>query len=136
MADMKAIRAALAVKLSSTGLSVHANAPGQVTPPTAVIIPDRPAIVYGQTFDGETTVTLLAIVLVSAANDATGQDLIDDYVSSSGTKSINASVQADPTLAGAVESAAVLQVSTYGLVEYAGQQYMGATFLVQIYAHL
>jgi len=136
MANVKAIRAALATQLSTTGLNVHATAPGQVVPPIGVIIPNRPAILYGQTMDGETQVNLLAVVLVSAANDLTGQDLIDDYVASSGTKSICAAVQADSTLAGAVEFAIVLQVSSYGLVEYSGQQYMGCSFLVQCGAHL
>jgi len=136
VADVKAIRVALATRLSATGLTVHATAPGQVNPPTAVIIPNRPAILYVQGLGGETTVNLLAVVLTSAADDASGQDLIDDYVSSSGVRSINAAVQADPTLGGVVESASVLQVSTYGLVDWAGLQYMGASFAVEIYAHL
>jgi hypothetical protein len=136
MANVKAIRVALATRLSTTGLNVHAIAPGQVIPPCAVIIPNRPAVNYGITMDGETQVNLLAVVLVSAANDASGQDVIDDYVSTSGTKSINAAVQADPTLGGAVEFTVVLQVMTYGLTEYAGQQYMGCSFLIQVGAHL
>lgn len=136
MANVKAIRVALAARLATTGLRTHATAPGQVNPPTVIILPNRPAIQYGITMDGETQVNLLAIVLLSAANDMTGQDLLDDYVSSSGTKSIAAAIQADPTLGGAVEFAVPLQVSTYGLVEYAGQQYMGASFLIQCGAHL
>ena len=51
-----------------------------------MILPNRPAIQFGITMDGETQVNLLAIVLLSAANDMTGQDLLDDYVSSSGAK--------------------------------------------------
>jgi hypothetical protein len=101
-----------------------------------VIIPNRPAIVYGQTFDGEVQLNLLTIVLVSAANDNTGQVALNAVLASSGPSSINAAVQKDPTLGGVVEFAVVQQVTTYGVVEYAGQQYMGATFTVQCGCHL
>ena len=136
MADLNAISAALATRLGTTGLRAYSTAPGQVVPPVVVIIPGRPAILYGQTMDGETTVNLLVVVLLSAANDTAGQTALNDYMSPSGAKSINGAVQADPSLGGAVEYATVQQVSTYGLVEYAGQQYIGATFLVQCGADL
>ena len=136
MANVKTIRVALANQLASTGLRTHPVAPGQVVPPALVIIPNRPAISFGQTMDGETEVNLLVIVLLSAANDAYGQDVLDDYVSSSGTRSLAAAIQADPTLGGAVEFAVPLQISTYGLIEYAGQQYMGCSLMVQCGAHI
>jgi len=136
VADINAIAQALATRIATTGVRAFPNAPGQVVPPAVVVIPDRPAIIYSQTFDGEATVNLLAIVLLSAANDTSGQTALNDCVSSSGTKSVNGAVQADPTLAGVVESTAVLQVGTYGMIEYAGQQYIGASFLIQIYAHV
>ena len=136
MTNVKAIRTALADRLATTGLRAFANAPGSISPPAVVIIPNRPAVNYGVTMDGETTVNLLAIALLSAANDATGQDLLDDYVASSGTKSIAAAVQADPMLAGTVEFAVVTQVATYGVVNYAGQDYMGASFIIECGARL
>lgn len=136
MADVNAITTALANQLATTGIRVFPNAPGQVVPPAVVVIPNRPAIIYGQTFDGEVTLNLLAIVLMSAANDNTGQVAVNAALSSSGPSSINAAVQKDPTLGGAVEFAVVLQVVTYGIVEYAGQQYMGATFSIQCGCHL
>lgn len=136
MANVKAIRVALADRLATTGLRAFPNAPGAVSPPAVVIIPNRPAVLYGQTMDGETTVNLLAIALLSAANDASGQDLLDDYVASSGTKSIAAAVQADPSLAGTVEYTIVTQVATYGVVNYAGQDYMGGSFVIECGAHL
>jgi hypothetical protein len=136
VANVKAIRVALADRLATTGLRAFPNAPGAVSPPAVVIIPNRPAVLYGQTMDGETTVNLLAIALLSAANDASGQDLLDDYVASSGTKSIAAAVQADPSLAGTVEYTIVTQVATYGVVNYAGQDYMGGSFVIECGAHL
>lgn len=138
MADVNAIAAALANRIAtSTGIkNATGYAPGAIVPPSLVVIPDRPAILYGQTMDGEVDLNMLAIVLLSAANDASGQTDLNSYVSSSGSKSINQAVQGDPSLAGTVEFAVVLQVSTYGIIEYAGQQYMGASFLVKCGAHL
>ncbi len=137
MSDFNAIAAALATTISTaTGITSFGYAPGQVVPPAAVVIPNRPAILYGQTFDGEVTINLLAIVMLSAANDNTGQAALNAVISSSGTKSIAAAVQGDTKLGGTCEFAIVQQVTQYGLIEYAGQQYMGATFTVQVGAHL
>jgi hypothetical protein len=145
VADLGAIRAGLAALLTAqTGVRAHADAPGSISPPCAVILPGRPAILYGQTMgtditvygEGEVTVNLLVIVLLSAANDVAGQDRLDKYVSSSGSQSVNAAVNKDPTLGHTVEFAVVQAVQQYGLVEYAGQQYMGATLTIQAGASL
>ena len=137
MADVNAISTALSNQIAAnTGLRSFPNAPGQVVPPCVVVIPNRPAILYGQTFDGEVQLNLLAITLMSAANDNSGQVALNAVVASSGSQSINAAVQKDPTLGSAVEFAVVTQVVTYGLVEYAGQQYMGASFAVQCGCHV
>lgn len=136
MADINAIAQALATRIATTGVRAFPNAPGQIVPPAVVVIPDRPAILYGQTMDGEVNLNFLAIVLLSAANDTSGQTALNSFVASSGAQSVNAAVNGDPSLAGTVEYAIVLQVGTYGMIEYAGQQYIGASFLIQCGAHL
>lgn len=136
MADLKAICQALSDQIAAaTGLTSFGKAPGQIVPPACVVIPSRPAIIYGRTMDGETDFNLLAIVAVSAANDVYGQDELLGYISTNSSLSVLRAVQADPTAAGTCEYAEVMQVNTYGLIEYAGQQYMGATFLIQGGAH-
>ena len=136
MADVDAIANALANRLATTGLRAFPNAPGQVVPPAVIVIPNRPAVQFGVRMDGEVTVHLLAIVLLSAANDTSGQVGLNAIVSSSGPKSICAAVQADPGLAGACEFSIVTQVATYGIVNYAGLDYIGASFIVECGAHL
>ena len=136
MADVNAVATALANQIATTGLKAFPNAPGQVVPPAVVVIPGRPAILYGQTFDGEVTMNFLAICVLSAANDNSGQVALNGVISSSGATSVCAAVQADTRLAGTVEYAVVQQVPTYGLIEYAGQPYMGATFLIQCGGHI
>jgi len=136
VADINAIAQALANAVATTGVRAFPNAPGQIVPPAVVVIPDRPAILYGQTMDGEVNLNFLAIVLLSAANDTSGQLALNNFVASSGTQSVNAAVQRDPFLAGTVEFAIVISVGTYGIIEYSGQQYIGASFLIQCGAHL
>jgi hypothetical protein len=117
-------------------LRAHGYAPGQIVPPAVVVIPGIPAITYGVTMDGETTINLRAIVLLSAASDDYGQKNINSYVSSSGTLSILAAVNSDVTVGGLCEFAEVINVTQYGFIDYAGQQFFGATFAVQVGAHL
>jgi hypothetical protein len=136
VADINAIATAMANRIATTGVKALPYAPGAIVPPAVVVIPDRPAILYGQTMDGEVNLNFLAIVVLSAANDTTGQLNLNNFVASSGAQSVNAAIQGDPSLAGTVEFAIVLQVGTYGLIEYAGQQYIGASFLIQCGAHL
>ncbi len=145
MADYGSIRAGLATVIgNATGLNTYPVAPGAISPPCAVIVPGRPAIMYGQTMGtdisvygaGEVTVNLMAIIIMSAANESSGQDVLDSYISSSGTHSVNAAVNANPTLGGTVEFAVLLAVQQYGIIEYAGQPYMGASITIQAGAHL
>jgi hypothetical protein len=136
VADYNNCRDGLASVLSQvTGIRAFGEAPGAISPPCAVVIPGRPAITYGETLDGETDLNLLAVILLSAANDTSGQENLDDYLDSHGPKSVNAAVNSDPTLRGTCSYAVVVGVNQYGIIDYAGQNYIGATFLVQAGAH-
>jgi hypothetical protein len=136
VADYDGIRKGLATVLAAqTGIRAHADATGAISPPCAVILPGRPAISYGQTMDGEVNLNLLAIILLSAANENYGQVNLDAYLNSHGAKSINAAVNSDPTLGGTCEYAVTVAVQQYGIIDYAGQNYLGATFLIQAAAH-
>lgn len=136
MSDVNAIATGLANRIGTTGLRPFANAPGAVSPPAVVVILNRPAITYGVTMDGEVNMNFLAIVLLSAANDTSGQVGLNAVISPSGSQSVLAAVQVDPTLGGTCEFAVVTQVATYGIVNYAGQDYIGASFVVEVGAHL
>lgn len=136
MADYDAIRQGLATAITAgTGLRAFADVPGAVSPPCCVILPGRPAITYGVTLGGEVNLNLMAMVLLSAASDTYSQQALDEYLSTSGDKSVNAAVEDDPTLGGTCEYAVTTGVQQYGLIDYAGQQYMGATFMIQAGAH-
>ena len=140
MADIKTMAGNLATLIAGpTGLTSFGYAPGQVVPPAVVVIPAKPAIIYGRTMNGmgpgEVDISLLAICAVSAADDESGQDALLDLISTNTSQSVLLAVQVDPTLGGTCEFAEVMQVVQYGVIDYAGQPYLGATFLVSIGAH-
>ena len=130
-----AVRAAVAAYLASsiTGLRTTANRFGQVNPPCAVIIPETGRLIdYGQTFDEETNYYLRAVLLVSEGDSASGQDLLDGYLSPQGSQSVNAAVKADPTLGGVVSYAAVVQATGYGLMNWNGVDYLACSLILNI----
>lgn len=137
MADPTAICAAAAAQIAArTGITAFGKAPGQVNPPMIIVIPGNPVITYGVTLDGEVNMNLRIVALASAANDDTGQLAVNAYIATSGQLSVPAAMGADPTLGGTVEFAEVTTVTQYGLIDYSGQQYFGATFNCQVGAHL
>lgn len=129
------VRAALAAYLAAhiTGLRSTGNRFGQINPPCAVIAPQTGRIIdYGQTLDDETNYYLRVIMLVSEGDSAEGQDLLDAYLSPEGAQSVNAAVQADPTLSGAVSYAAVMQATGYGVMNWNGVEYLACSLIVNI----
>ena len=131
-----AVRAALASYLtSSIGLRATANRFAQVNPPMAVIMPVTGTFArYSVDFAGDVDYMLRAIVLVSEGDSLSGQDLIDAYVATTGASSIWAAVKSDPTLGGVVSSAAVQEVTAYGLMTFSGIDYLACHFIVSVYA--
>jgi hypothetical protein len=129
-----AVRQALASYLTNTiGLRATANRLGQVSPPTAVILPVTGTFIrYSVTFDAETDYMLRAVVLVSEGDSASGQDTLDGYLSVTGTSSVWAAVQADPTLGQQVSYAAVVEASSYGIQNWNGVDYLGASLIVNV----
>lgn len=130
-----AVRAAVATYLQNTitGLRATPNRFLQVNPPMAVIVPQTGTLIrYSQTFDAETDYNLRAIILVSEGDSTQGQDLLDAYLSPTGSQSVYAAVQADPTLGGAVSYAAVIEATGYGLTNFNGIDYLGVSLVLNI----
>ena len=130
-----AVRAAVATYLtgSITGLRATASRFGQVNPPCAVIVPQTGRVItYSTTLDGETDYYLRAILLVSEGDSASGQDLLDAYLSPQGAQSVYAAVQADPTLGGVVSYAAVIEAAGYGVMNFNGVDYLACSLILNI----
>jgi hypothetical protein len=129
-----AVRSALATYLTTaTGLTVTPNRFQQINPPMGVVMPAGGTFIrYSETFDGETGYTLRLIIAVAEGDSVGGQDLIDAYLAVTGTSSIWAAVQADPTLSGQVSFAAVTEAAAYGLINLNGVDYMSAQLIVTV----
>jgi hypothetical protein len=135
-ASVKAIRAALRDRLATitfgspaTNLRAYDTVVGQVEPPAAIVRIEN--INYDSSMSGGShDPTFAVLVIVSTATERVAQDLLDDFLDPESSTSIKVAVEADPTLAGTVDYATVTNVRSYGLVEYAGVQYLGAELLV------
>jgi len=138
MADYTAIRDGLATRLETvpTFLTVHATVPGRIVAPAAVVVPGRPVATYHDSMIGSSgALTVFNFELVCAVQSMTeeyAQDALDDLIS--GTSSVPAAVEADPTLGGAATTCQVRQAVDYGVVAFADTEFIGARFLVEVYA--
>ena len=136
MATLSEIRTALAAAVATTGLTAQATIPDSIMPPVAVVAPpDGQAFVrYADTFDGAYTLLLSVRVYVSRWDAPRAQDALDPYIAPTGSQSVYAAIESDPSLGHVVESAAVIDVRGYGKYLIGNVDYVGAEWLVQIYA--
>jgi hypothetical protein len=138
MADYTAIRDGLATRLDTvpTFLTVHATVPNRIVAPAAVVVPGRPVATYHDSMIGSGgSLTLFNFELVCAVQSITeafSQAALDDLIS--GTNSVPAAIEADPTLGGAATTCQVRQAVDYGVVAFADTEFIGARFLVEVYA--
>jgi hypothetical protein len=139
VADIVAIQNALAAQITAhTGLAALGQAPDQIAPPVAVIVPGNPLITYGQTFDGAVTVNLRIVIALSDAPPSPEvQAALNEYlgIGAGETQSIAGAIQADPSLGGVTPGECVpVSAGQYGRIEWAGQGYFGARIDVTILA--
>jgi hypothetical protein len=137
MATLSQLRGGLAARLGTiTSLKgVYKESPGQVETPGAVIRSGSPFIIYGTSVaDGSHDYTFSVLLLVSIAQGAPSQEVLDPYLDPTGTDSVVAAIEADSDLGGVCDSAAVTQVVNAGLVSWAGVDYLGAELLVSVLA--
>lgn len=128
------VREALAARVGViTSLSVYDENAEQVNAPAAIIAPVQGTFIrYGTTFDGSADPALRVILLTARANSSGGQAAIDPYLATSGDSSVYAAIQADPTLGGVVQSAALTEASGYGVISWNGIEYLGCSLIVEI----
>ena len=138
MADYTAIRDGLATRLETIDafLTVHATVPGRIVAPAAVVVPGRPVAVYHDSMIGSggslTVFNFELVCAVQSMSEAFSQAALDELIS--GANSVPAAVEADPTLGGAATTTQVRQAVDYGVIAYADTEFVGARFLVEVYA--
>ncbi len=129
-------RTALANQLAvlMPSLRVSETVPGQINPPAAIVAPNTSDLVdYEQAMSSNLALWYLRVVLVvgRAVEDA-AQDLLDQYLSTTGSLSVVAAIRSDPSLGGTVEWAEVKNAQRYGNLNYAGVDYLGVELTVEV----
>jgi hypothetical protein len=131
MATVQEIREGIDDRLATiAGLRHSPNVPGVVNPPHAFV--KRRQTTFGVSMDGEDDVTFAVTVLVSWADQTTAQEALDEYLASTGAKSIKAAIDADPTLDGVVDFAHATVVEDERIVAYYGTDYLAADIVVEV----
>jgi hypothetical protein len=132
MATVGAIRQGIATRLATIpGLRTSATMLDDPRPPVAMVIPER--IEYDLTAQRGVDRYIFNIqVLVSRADDRAAQNNIDPYIT--GPTSVKEAMFADPTLGGAAQTSRVTDLRSYGQVLYGETLYLGAEFVVEVFA--
>lgn len=133
MADLEEVRDAIAALVDTIpGLQGLANVPGQITPPAALVLLE--SVDFDSSMDrGSDDYTWIVMIMTSHSSD-TGQDLLMQYASGSGAKSVKAKFEADPTLGGLVFDANVSEVRPPGDYEMGAITYYAIQFVIQVSA--
>lgn len=71
-------------------------------------------------------------LLVSRANEKTGQRALDAYLAKTGPSSIKAALEVDRKLGGLVDRLRVSRVENYGFLEVGGVVYLGCEIVVDL----
>jgi hypothetical protein len=117
-----------------SGLRVSADYLPSVNPPAAIIMPQPRQALRFDALGGSVSYLLRVILLGSYTEDTSSQALMDGYLASTGPASIAAILAANPTLSGACDYCNMDTVNGYGLMDWAGQQYLGTQILLTVAA--
>ena len=136
MALLTSIRDGLKTNLETiAGLTAYEYVPDFIDPPIALVAPLN-TLNYDSTMArGADTYEIPVIVYISRIDAQTAQDEVDNYLASTGTTSVKAAIESDPTLGGAAMSVRVISASDYGEYEVTqGTSFLGVTFNVEVIA--
>ena len=127
---------ALAAAFSTiTGLSTYAFPPGTIEVPAVVV--SMPAGELGDLSPvmdaGVMDLDLIVNVFVQWGEDESAWSQLLPYCSPTGTHSLFAAVNADPTLGGVVDSALMGRPTNLGPYTWGKLQYLGAEFPVEVF---
>lgn len=135
MASLTDLREALASNLSAiTGLNESAYFRSNPTPPACEVTPGE--ITYDEAMQrGLDEWEFMVRVFVGVPNDIAAQKRLDSMMASSGTASIKAALESDPTLGGHAQDLHVTRCSGYRVYgPETGPVALGAEWTVRVFA--
>jgi hypothetical protein len=128
------IRAALAATIDTIpGLRAYANRSDQVDPPAVIVLPIQGTFIrYGVATDGSAEFSLRAVLVTAKSDSTSGQAAMDPFLDVSGASSIYANLQANSTLGGVVQYAALMEATGYGPLTVGAIDYLGCHLIISI----
>jgi hypothetical protein len=134
MASISELRAGIKANLATiSGLRVSDFQPDNINPPVAIVFPI--GVNYDDTFArGMQTYTFSVQVIVGRVSERSGQNSIDAYISSTGSKSIKLAIESNKTLGGKAFDLRVTDMRNYGELLVGEVNYLSAEFVVLCYA--
>ncbi len=132
--DLNATMNALGSRLATiAGLRVVDYPADGISPPAGVVSYPE-SVDYDETYRaGADRATFPVHVLTGKVSDRASRDRIGAFVARSGASSVKTTLEADPTLAGAVASLRV-QRATFSTITVGAVDYVAATFDVEVIA--
>lgn len=131
--NIASVRAGLKTRLSTiSGLRCYEVIPSQFAPPAAIV--GMPSILnYDYTFArSNDRITYPVRIIVAKATDRTAQELLEQYLDSTGSLSVKTAIEADPSLGGAANLTRVLSAQGLGVYDMGGVPYLGCEFTVEV----
>jgi hypothetical protein len=114
-----------------SGLRAYASQPPQVNPPLA--FPIINSISYHKAMAGGLVLYDLSVILiVGRYDDNRSHDLLDDFISYSGEKSLRAAIEADQTLGGVAQTTIVAQTYNIMSLNVADADFLQVSTSVQV----
>lgn len=134
MAAIGTIRAGIATNLGTiSGLRTSAWVPDVINPPIAIVKPE--SISYDTSFArGLDTLEFSVLCIVGRVDERTAQATLDAYCATTGTASIKAAIESDPTLGSAISDLRVTEMRNYTSLQAGDVTYLAAEFVVQVFA--
>lgn len=127
------VRAALAGALTDAlGIQAYDYVPDSIHGTGAYVYPD--AFAYHADFDNDTNPDFIVRLLVSSVATRGGQQELDTLISTSGTGSVIAAIEADDTLGGVISSCKVAALRNYGVLTLPdGVRYFSAELVIEVF---
>lgn len=132
-ATVSSVATGLATALGTvTGLRTYNYQPEQLNPPIAY--PVLNTINYHRAYQGGDVVMDWTIsIIVGRYIDRTAVALLDEFLSYSGSKSIRAAIEADPTLGGVCQTLIVGSAADISSLSAADAEFLQIQFSVQVH---
>lgn len=132
-ATVSQVAAGLAARLATiSGLRTYTYQPEQLNPPFAY--PQINSVNYHRAFAGGDVVMDWTVhVVVGRWTDRTAHALLDEFLSYSGTKSIRAAIEADPTLGGVCSTLIVRSGADITSLDAGGAEFLQIQIQLEVH---